>query len=200
MICSALRSSRPTGPCRASGPVTHSSGGPMARRRLARPARGTRTSTRWSAELDAVARRCRAGSGAHAAPVDQDARGDARGGAQVVELVEGRADGPPRVQHVVDDHHRPAFEIGKHRLGHDRAGADRLQVIAIEGDVEFAAGDGDAFSGLDTTGQPVRKLDAAALDADEDEAFGATTLLDNFRRHAGQRPGNGLAVEQLGAS
>ena len=76
-----------------------------------------------------------------AAAVDEHAEQDAARPAEVGALVERGADGAAGVEHVVDDHHGAAVEVGQPGLAHHRPGADGLEIVAIERDVELAAGE-----------------------------------------------------------
>ncbi len=89
-----------------------------------------------------------------------------------------------------------AVEIGEAGLAHHRPGADGLEIVSIEGDVELAAGEVRAFGGIDQALQSVGQLDAAALDADEDELLGASASLDDLTRHARQRAAESAVVEK----
>ena len=63
--------------------------------------------------------------------------------AEVRELVESGAHSAAGVEHVVDDHDVLAVEIPRQIRGtDDRARSDRLQIVAIERDVERALRDG----------------------------------------------------------
>ena len=107
------------------------------------------------------------------------------GPAEVRQLVERRADGAPRVEHVVHDAQRRAVDLQRQfGLADDRTRADRLQVVAIERDVEGAARHGDLFPGVDDGGDAIGQLNAATLDADEHQGVGAVGTFDNFMGHA----------------
>ena len=131
-----------------------------------------------------------------AAAVDQHAEEYAAGPAEVGALVERRAHRAARVEHVVHDDDRAAVEVGKHRLAHHRPGADGLQVVAIESDVELAGGDAGAFGLIDQALEPVGQLHAAALDADQHEVLGATPPFDDLGSHARQRSAERAVVEK----
>ena len=89
-----------------------------------------------------------------------------------------------------------AVEVGQPGLADDGPWPDGLEVVAIEGDVELADGNGGAFGLIDEALQAVGQLDAAALDADEHQAVGAPGALDDFRGHAHQGPAECALVEK----
>src|SRR5213076_388070 len=98
--------------------------------------------------------------------VHEHAQRDAFRPAEVGQLVERRAHGPARVEHVVHDHNVSVAEIaGNVRLTNHRFGTDGFEIVAIEGDVERAAPDpgGAALFLLDEFGDALGELDAAAL-------------------------------------
>src|SRR5207244_5155149 len=72
---------------------------------------------------------------------------------------------------------------GNAGLANDRFGAHSFEVVAVEGDVEGAAGHDRALVLLDRLGDPFGELDAAPLDADEHEIVGAMGELEHFYRH-----------------
>ncbi len=90
---------------------------------------------------------------------------------------------------------RPS-RFGQPGLAHDGPGPDGLEVVAIEGDVELADGDGAAFGMIDEALQAVGQLDAAALDPDEYEALGSPRALDDFRGHAHEGPAECALIEK----
>ncbi len=74
--------------------------------------------------------------------------------------------------------------------------ADGAEVVAIERDVERAARDVGALPVLDEGGDPLGQLDAAALDADEDQVVGTVGELEDFHGHTLQRPRHRAGVEE----
>ena len=61
---------------------------------------------------------------------------------EIGELVERCADSAPGVENVVDDHDVLAVDVPREcRLADDRSRSDRLEVIAVERDVERALRD-----------------------------------------------------------
>ena len=74
------------------------------------------------------------------AAIDQHREEDPARPAEVGDFVECGAHGAAGKEHVVDDHHGGPLEVGRQPgLAHLRARTDRLEVVAIEGDVERAA-------------------------------------------------------------
>src|SRR6476661_1218267 len=152
-----------------------------------------------------------AGAGAHggaddigldrqlaAATVDQHAEEDAARPAEVGALVECRAHGAAGVQHVVHDDDRTAVEIGEPRFADHGAGADGLEVVAIQGDIQLAAGDLGALGLIDLALETIGQLDSAPLDPHQDQRVGAAGSLDDFGGHAHQRPAERAVVEEEG--
>ena len=74
--------------------------------------------------------------------------------------------------------------------------ADRLQVIAVERDVEGAAWHLHLFALVDGADDAVRELYAAALDADDDQAVGSIIQLDDLFGHSAERPVHRTCIEQ----
>ena len=122
------------------------------------------------------------------AAVDQHGQRDARRPAEVGELVERGADRASGVEHVVDDHDVLAVDVDRDlRLPDDRTRSDRLQVVAIERDVERALWHVGLLA-FDDRGYDLRReLNAAALNADDDEIVRAVVQLDDLVGHAPQR-------------
>src|SRR2546425_589084 len=103
-----------------------------------------------------------------AAAVHEHAQRDALGAPEVGELVERGADGAAGVEHVVHDDDVLAREVARDAgLPDHGLRAHGLEVVAVQGDVEGAAGDEHALFFLDELGDPLGELDAAPLDADE---------------------------------
>src|SRR5690606_34738362 len=122
-----------------------------------------------------------------AAPVDEDAEQDTAGSAEVGELVQRGAYRAPGEEDVIDDRHDLPLDprLGESGLAHDRPRADRHQVVAVEGDVQGAGSDGDAFGALDLGGEPVGEVYSAAVDAHESEVLDAAYLLHQLVGHTG---------------
>jgi hypothetical protein len=72
-------------------------------------------------------------------------------------------------------------------LSDDRPRTDGLQIVAIERDVERARGDVDLFALAMVDTILRRELNAAALNADDDEILGAVVELDDLIGHAPER-------------
>ncbi len=137
-ICSRLSGSRPTRSLPSDG------GHGCTSSTASRPSSSvTRTSTRSPAPRGhLLAHDVGLDRELAAAAIDQHAEQDAARAAEVGALVERRAHGAAGVEHVVHDHDGLAVEIGEAGLAHDGPRSDRLQVVAIERDVQFAPRDG----------------------------------------------------------
>src|SRR5947209_8366997 len=122
------------------------------------------------------------------AAVNEDGELDAARPAEVNQLVERRADGAPRVEHVVNEEDVSAFDInGQVRAVDDGVRADGREVVAVERDVHDADGRALAFEVGDLVGQAMGERHAAPLDADEVEVARAVVLLDDLGGEPGQR-------------
>src|SRR6266581_4080887 len=134
-----------------------------------------------------------------AAAVHQHAQRDALGAPEVGELVERGADGAAGVEHVVHDDDVFPREVARDAgLPDHGLGAHGLEVVAVQGDVEGAAGHEHALFLLDELGDPLGELDAAPLDADEDEIVRAVGQLEHLDRHTLKRPRQGAGVQDGG--
>jgi hypothetical protein len=122
-------------------------------------------------------------------------------------VAEERVDrGPDRaagVEHVVDEHARHALEWEVERRRPDerlrvpgRLASAHVHVVAVEGDVELAEGDLRAAQLLDALPQPLRKRDAARVDADERDAREVGVPLDDLVCDARQRARDRFGIEK----
>ena len=121
------------------------------------------------------------------APVDHDGELHGLGPAEVVEGVQGGADGTAGEEDVVDqDHHLPG-QIDRNvgdGLGEDGAQAD---VVPVEGHVEAADGEGvDRFDLAQDLGHFGGQRNATGLEADQDDVLDSPVALDDLVRHARQ--------------
>ncbi len=92
-----------------------------------------------------------------AAAVDQHRQGDARRPAEVVELVDRRADRPPGVEHVVDQDDVPALDLER-QLGVAGAGGEAAagEVVAVQRARDHAGLAGEA-AGRAAAARPARR-------------------------------------------
>src|SRR6266508_5282987 len=100
------------------------------------------------------------------APVDQDAEEDTARPAEVGAFIECGSHRAAGIEDIVHDDHRAVVEVGETGLAHHRPGADGLEIVAVEGDVELPDRHLGPFRLLDEPPEPARQLDAPALDAD----------------------------------
>src|SRR5438128_11991935 len=134
-----------------------------------------------------------------AAAIHQHAQRDALGASEVGQLVERGPHGAAGVEHVVHDHDVLVREVARDAgLADHGLRAHSLEVVAVQGDVEGAAGDEHALFLLDELGDPLGQLDAAPLDADEDQVVGAVGQLEHFDRHTLKRPRQSAGVQDGG--
>src|SRR6266705_1576330 len=104
-----------------------------------------------------------------------------------------------RVEHVIHDHDVLVGQVARDAgLADHGLGAHGFEVVAVQGDVEGAAGDEQALLLLDELGNPLGQLNAAALDADEDEIIGTVGQLEHFNGHTLKRPRQSAGVQDGG--
>ncbi len=125
------------------------------------------------------------------AAVDEDGELHRAGAADVVQRVEGGADGAAGEEHVVDEDDQPAVDAVTGDLGAGE-GARRVhaQVVAVHGDVERADRDLALGDLLQLVGEPPGEEDAAGRDAEEHHVVGALGAFDDLVGDAGQDPGD----------
>src|SRR5439155_15468273 len=128
--------------------------------------------------------------------IDQDHEGDTTRPTKVGQLVQRGAHGAAGVQHVVDDDDVLALDIdGNPRLPHERSRPNRLQVVAIERDVERPLRDARLVALGDARHETRRELDTAALNSDNDETIRSVVQLDDLVGHTPERSIDGSGVE-----
>ena len=124
--------------------------------------------------------------------VDQHRELHRAGPADVVERVQRGPHGAAGEEHVVDQDHPAAVDAAAGQLGlAERAGGVQPQVVAVEGDVERADRDVDAFECVDAGGEPGGERDA--------RGWGCRAARCRWRRRSsrgsggrsGRRPGAG---------
>jgi hypothetical protein len=79
---------------------------------------------------------------------------------------------------------------------HFGPGTDRLEVIAIKGDIQRAPAQRTPELRFDEYGQAIRQLHAASLDAHEHQVAAAGCLHNELRRHARKYAPHGGGVEK----
>jgi hypothetical protein len=130
--------------------------------------------------------------------VNQDAKLNAPGTAQIEQAVHGRADRAASVENVVHNHqfaivHREVYLSGlDHRLL-----ADCRKVIAVESDIESADRNVRVREAPNLLGQALGKRNAPPSNTDQGEVFGSAALFDDFVRQPAKRPANFFRREQL---
>ena len=105
------------------------------------------------------------------AAVDQDRQLHRSGPAEVAQGVEGRPDGAPGIEHVVDEDDDGVVDAtARHHGALERAMRFGPQIITVEGDVEVADRDVGAGELVDLGTQTGRETRSAGGDSDEDDA------------------------------
>ena len=137
------------------------------------------------------------------AAVGEDGELDSFGPPVFEERIDRRPNGASRVEHIVDEDHRQAFELEVElRVAHERlrparslAGA-HVDVVAMEGDVELAEVELAARALGDQAAQALGERNAARVDADERDGLDVLVPLDHLVGDARKRPLDALGVEQ----
>ena len=75
---------------------------------------------------------------------------------------------------------------------------DRLQIVAIERDIQRTPAKWTPKLRFDQRRQPIRELNTTSLDADEHQLAATGRLHDKLRRHARKYPPHGGGVEKAG--
>ena len=119
------------------------------------------------------------------AAVDEHGQLDARGPAEVDQLVQGRAHRAAREEHVVHEHHRAPVDGGRN-VGalEDGLRPDGGEVVAVEGDVEGAHRRLHPPRLAQARGQAAREGYAARAHAHEHGAADVRVPLQDLVRHA----------------
>ena len=111
----------------------------------------------------------------------QDRETDRSGPAQLRQGVEGGADGPAGVEHVVDEHDDLVVDPGLGDAGAVcRPRRLATQVVAVQCHVELADRHGDAFHRLDRGAEPLGERHSAGGDSEEDEVGSALVALEDL--------------------
>jgi hypothetical protein len=137
------------------------------------------------------------------APIDEAGELDPRGAAKLEERLDRGAGRPARVEDVVDEHAGATLEL-EVELGRldDGLRVERCvpvsddHVVAMERDVERAEGDLPAREVGDVPAKPMRKRDAARVDADERDAVEVAVSLDDLVRDSRHRSAEGVLVQE----
>ena len=115
---------------------------------------------------------------------------------QLIECGANRATG---VEHVVDQNDVAVFDVaGKICAIDDWFGSNGREVVAIEGDVEYADRRSIAFEIGDLLRHAFGEWDAATSDSDKKQVACAVILFDDFGRQARQCPIDARAIHDAG--
>ena len=121
------------------------------------------------------------------APVNHHRQLYLGGAAEIVEGVQGGADGAPGVQHIVHQHEAAVLDAYR-EVGAVQADFGALalaQVVAVEVDVQRTYRHGGALVFGEESGEAVGQRHAAAVDAHQQQAAGAAVALQDFVGDAG---------------
>src|SRR5258706_6548267 len=115
------------------------------------------------------------------AAVDQHAKRDTLGTAEVEQAVHGGADSAAGVEHVIDENKVHAVH-GEGDVGGLQDGLRRNlgEVVTIEGDVQRADGDVDAVDSAHGTGDSLGEWHAPSTNTDKLQALCASAFFDNL--------------------
>jgi hypothetical protein len=109
------------------------------------------------------------------AAINQHGKLDAAGAAEIVESIHRRADGAATEENVVHENDGLAGDIEGNGGGVDVGSDAMLEVVAVQVDIKAAIGDGMFPDFGEERAEALREMDAAALDADEDD-FGTVVI------------------------
>src|SRR5690606_9051277 len=123
------------------------------------------------------------------AAVDEDGELHRARAPDVVQRVEGGADGPAGEEHVVDEDDQAAVDAVTGDLGAGQGTRGvHAQVVAVHGDVERADRDLALGDLLQLGGEALGEEDAPRRDAEEHHVVGALGAFDDLVGDAGQYP------------
>lgn len=123
---------------------------------------------------------------------------DARRTAEGDERIDGCAGGAGRKNNVVTEHNgHPLYIKGNVRVRNDGRIGNEREIVPIKRDIQFSDRDAGALNLFNVFRQTLGERDAAGLDADETEIFGAVILLDDLVGDTHKRPLHGGFVHDL---
>ncbi len=115
------------------------------------------------------------------AAVNEHAKGDALGAAEIEETVHGGAHCASGIEDVVDEDEFEAIDAKRNVGGlKDRLRRDFGEIVAVQRDIESADGDVNAVDAAHGVGDAFGERNAAAADADEREMARAAAFLDDL--------------------
>ena len=111
---------------------------------------------------------------------------------------DGCAGGAGRKNNVVTEHNgHPLYIKGNVRVRNDGRIGNEREIVPIKRDIQFSDRDADALDFFNIFRQTLGERDAAGLDADETEIFGAVILLNDLVGNTHKRPLHGGFVHDL---
>jgi hypothetical protein len=128
-----------------------------------------------------------------AVAIDEDGEVDAIGSAEIVEGIEGGAHGAAAIEDIVGEDHGGTVEVAGEVGGMDFGCGTMVEIIAVEGHIDLAGGDGLAEQTGQFGGQPCGEVDTAFLNAQEGEAIGVGETFGDLVGHTadGEAEGRG---------
>jgi hypothetical protein len=121
--------------------------------------------------------------------VDKDSQRYTRGPSEIGQFVESRSNSSASVENVVDDHDVHAFDSPRQaRWANHWSRANRLEVVAVERNVQRALWNFDAFALFDEGNEPAGELHASPLNPHNNQIGRAFVQLDDLIGHSLQGP------------
>jgi hypothetical protein len=132
------------------------------------------------------------------AAINQYGELDAARASEIVEGIHRGADGAAAEEHVVNENHSLAVDIERDGGGMNVRADALIEVVTVHVDIETAVGDGVAPDlGKERT-EAAGELDAATLDADENDFSAVIVALGDFVSDAREGAPEGVGVEDEG--
>jgi hypothetical protein len=129
------------------------------------------------------------------AAVNQHGQLDAAGAAEIIERIQGGADGAPAVEHIVHQHDSFSRDIERDIGGLDIWGNAPIQIVAMHADVEGAGVDVLTPDTCQERAQTARKVGTSALDTYQGKVLACAVAFSDFVGNSRQRPLDRSGVE-----
>jgi hypothetical protein len=130
------------------------------------------------------------------AAVDEDGELDAVGAADVAEGIERGAGGASGVDDVINEDDGFAGDVARDGGGVHLAGGLLVKIVAVHGDIDDSSGDRLGPNFGEGVSEALGEVDAAALDADENEVAVVFVAFGDFVRDAVERSFNDRGAEE----
>jgi hypothetical protein len=117
--------------------------------------------------------------------------------AEIDKGVERGPDCPPRVEHVVDENHRPIRDVDGHRRRTERPRRPLVDVVPIEGDVQLTERHRRVLELLNALLHAASEGNPTGAQADEHQLLDPRVALNDLVCQARNRTANVVGVQQL---